>query len=99
MAIIEKCPHVKLMMTEHFGVRLTDHQLMNLLLFSEDLYETIQTDSTDTWDRELMINVIVNQVMGNDSYWPTNGDSDEYTHNFFVTFFPKAEEFGYNFIK
>jgi hypothetical protein len=58
------------------------------------LKEDIPEDIFDTMDRDLFINIIVEDALGKVYNWPMNCDSDEYKNKFYPLFYRKAIKKG-----
>ena len=70
-------------MKDWFGIQLKTRQIRSLITL--DTFDTIRkVGGVDTQDREMLISDISMLTVGKS--WPLNGDSDEYTENFFRNF-------------
>jgi len=85
-------------MRDYFGIIIPDDRLIWLLLSDQAAAELIQNPSSDTADRDIMIDAIVVDVLGPQWHWPLLGDSRKFKDEFRKKFYSTAIEKGYQFI-
>lgn len=90
-----KYPNVKEEFVQHFAIALTDEQIEKYVKTHRVLKEDLPEDILDTMTRDLLIDAIVVDVLGEDWHWPLNMDGEEYTKRFVQAFFLEAERKGF----
>jgi hypothetical protein len=77
-----------------FFLILTDQQMEKYAAENEITKRDLHDDICDTINRDLLIDAIVLDVLGNDYEWPTNSHSREYADDFYPRFFRAADYKG-----
>lgn len=77
-----------------FFIAPTDEQIEKYAATHPILKRDVNEGIFDTFDRDLFIDALVVDVVGEDWHWPLNGDPDGYGAKFYPKFFPKALDMG-----
>lgn len=86
--------NVQATMQRHFGIILTDEQIKKY----SDLHPVTKRDSRedvcDTIDRDILIDSIVEDLLGAPWHWPINMDTPKYAEEFYQKFHDACLEKG-----
>lgn len=85
-----KYPTVRAGCRHWFGIVPTDKRIDKYAQAHCILKEDIPEDIFDTMDRDLFINIIVEDALGKGYNRPMNCDSDEYKNKFYPLFYQVA---------
>lgn len=72
-------------LNKYYGLQVNEAIVRNIFLSNLKLaYETITGGISDTCQRDILAHALL-KYMGIDMYWPTYGDSEEYSRKFHKT--------------
>lgn len=80
-----------------FAIIATEEQCVALVTSNQRLFREIKKyrSASDTYTRELLIETLTRQVMGDQWHFPCYGDYDEYANKFFAEFQAALLKAGY----
>lgn len=82
------------------GLLLTDKQLEQIAAKHHLTNKELKVDALgDSLPRDIFIDLLVLEVMGEKYHWPLNQDGSEYSTDFFETFPIEAEKKGFKLFK
>lgn len=93
-APVKTYPNTREDMEKHFGIVLTDEQIFNFCQNDDLLKRELPEDECDTMFRDHLIGEITERIVGPKLWWPTNGDADSYSREFYAIFAISAQRNG-----
>lgn len=83
---------------DQFCIDLTDERIERLAQKDEGVREALEENFSDTRDREVLIQLVVEDVLGEGRSWPVYGDGHDSAQAFYAEFYPAAEARGYRLV-
>lgn len=87
-------PTVRDTMKSHFGIVLTDEQIVRFSSKHPVTKRDTRDDVCDTIDRDFLIDAIATELLGEGAHWPMNMDSEDYAAQFYQDFHDACMEQG-----
>lgn len=85
-------------LSEYYGLHVSDAIIRNIFLTHLKLaYETITGGISDTCQRDILVYALL-QFIGINMYWPTYGDSEEYSRKFHTLLKETCDNMGIEFV-